>query len=534
MSMADNRTGKTSTASCSRGTSELKIESLSNSYYIFVQQREKKKVMKSKLLILTFVLGFVILSQSPLVSAGSDAAANSSALREAITSDALEQHLNALQEVADQNGGHRSAGSAGYDASVSYFQGLLESAGYDVSLQPFEVDVFDVLSPAVLEQVSPEPRTYIQGTDVTTMTFSGSGNVTTSVEPIDLQLPPGAVNSSTSGCEAADFASFTTGNIALLQRGTCTFLVKAQNAAAAGASAVIIFNEGQTDRQDLFPGSLGRSELTIPILSTSFDTGVALAQAGATVHLKADTLSERSSTSNLIAESRSGDVERVVLAGGHLDSVLEGPGIQDNGSGSVALLEIALQLAERFAVNDSASSQVANRLRFAWWGAEEQGLLGSRHYVESLSTEDLEEIDVYLNFDMIGSPNFGRFVYDGDSSERASRVPLPEGSGTIEQVFVEYFETQDLPISPISIGQRSDHAAFARAGIPVGGLFTGAEDLKDAGGAARFGGEAESAFDACYHRACDTIDNVDFEVLEQMADAAAHAIVTLAGGTELR
>ncbi|UCH25221.1 MAG: M28 family peptidase [Trueperaceae bacterium] len=491
--------------------------------------------MNSKRPILILILGLVISMQSLMIDAeASDAVANSAALREAVTRGALEQHLNTLQTIAEQSGGHRSAGSAGYDASVDYFRALLESAGYDITVQPFEVDVFDVLSPAVLEQLSPDVQAFVEGTDVTTMAFSGSGEVTAAVEPIDLRLPPGAVNSSTSGCEAADFASFTTGHIALLQRGTCTFLVKAQNAVAAGASAVIIFNEGQAGRRELFPGSLGRSELTIPVLSTSFDTGLALAQAGGTAHLKTDTLSERASTSNLIAESRTGDPSQILMSGAHLDSVREGPGIQDNGSGSVTLLEVALQLAEHFAVNDPASSSMTGRVRFAWWGAEEQGLLGSRHYVDSLSPEELERIDAYLNLDMIGSPNFGRFVYDGDSSEQTSGIPLPEGSGTIELIFEAYFETQELPISPISIGQRSDHAAFVRAGIPVGGLFTGAEDLKGARGAARFGGEAERAFDPCYHRACDTIENVDFNVLEQMADAAAHAIMTLAGGTDLR
>jgi Zn-dependent M28 family amino/carboxypeptidase len=225
------------------------------------------------------------------------------------------------------------------------------------------------------------------------------------------------------------------------------------------------------------------------------------------------------------------------MLGAHLDSVPNGPEIQDNGSGSAAILEVALELADEFGVNEDDDENegddddgddddgLRNAVRFAWWGAEEAGLVGSIHYVGGLGPEELSRIALYLNFDMIGSPNFVRFVYDGDT--------LPPGSTPIEQVFEAYFADQSLPTEEINIGARSDHFAFAASGIPVGGLFTGAEVLKTPEQAAIYGGAAGEPYDLCYHLACDTYDNISLEALDQNSDAIAHAVAVFAfdGGT---
>ena len=449
----------------------------------------------------------------------------SAELRDLVTQEGLYQHLQAFQDIADANGGNRSAGSPGYDASVAYVQEKLEAAGYAIILQAFEVPSFEVLTAAKLEQTLPQSRSFVSGADIMTMNFSSSGDVTANVQAVDVRLPPGPSNSSTSGCEASDFNNFTSGNIALLQRGTCTFQTKVERAIAAGASAVIIFNEGQTGRTQAFAGGL-RAASSIPVVSASFEVGQMLVEAEPELHLVTDTLAQVRITHNLIAESRS-DGKGVVIMGGHLDSVPNGPGIHDNGSGSAALLEIALQLAMLYDINGD-SPTFEHKVRFAWWGGEEVGLLGSRHYVNSLSRRENRQIKAYLNLDMIGSPNFVRFVYDGDESDRRTNLPLPEGTADIEQVFLDYFAGEMLLTTPIAVFSRSDHDPFARAGIPVGGLFTGAEGTKSNEAAERYGGHEGEAFDACYHRACDTVDNVDLGVLEQMADAAAHALITLA------
>lgn len=444
------------------------------------------------------------------------------AFRAAITPAGVRVHQSDLQVIADANGGTRAATTPGYEASLEHIKGLVESAGYYVTVQPFEFPYFEELSPAQLEQVTPVATVYpySDAAGFVTMEYSGAGVVTSTAEGVDLQLPPAATaNSSTSGCEAEDFAGFTPGNIAIIQRGTCSFLLKAQNAEAAGASGVVIFNEGQADRTDAVNGTLGEPSVSIPVVGAAFAVGEELAVEGVVVRVLVDAISEVRSTENLIAETPGGRDDRVVVVGAHLDSVPEGPGINDNGSGSAALLEMALQLAKM-------GIEPVNQLRFAWWGAEEAGLHGSQAYVDSLSVRDIKNIAVNLNFDMIGSPNFVRFVYDGDGS--ATGTAGPNGSGNIEQTFLDYFAGQGLPVEPTAFDGRSDYGPFIAVGIPAGGLFTGAEDIKTAEQAAIYGGTAGAPYDPCYHQACDTYANNSDEALDQMSDAAAHALYTFA------
>jgi aminopeptidase S len=219
---------------------------------------------------------------------------------------------------------------------------------------------------------------------------------------------------------------------------------------------------------------------------------------------------------NLIAEWPRGDANNVIMAGGHLDSVPAGPGINDNGSGSASLLEIALTVARQ-------NYTPTKRLRFGWWGAEERGLVGSTAYVNSLSAADRSRIKAYVNFDMTGSPNPGYFVYSASGQ--------PSGSLALQQLLEEPFVTMGVPTELTSVGGRSDHAAFARAGIPVGGLFTGAEETKTSAQAQKWGGTAGQAFDRCYHASCDTISNINVTALDRNADAIAYALWTLSAGT---
>ena len=316
------------------------------------------------------------------------------------------------------------------------------------------------------------------------------------------------------------------GAVALVQRGSCFFRVKVENAIAAGARAVVVFNEGGS-QTDLFRGTLGAPQARIPALAASFALGNALRNGvesgptGVTVLLTADTVAERRRTTNVIAESRTGDAGNVVMVGAHLDSVAFGPGINDNGSGSALVLEAAERLA---------GERTRNRLRFVWWGAEEQGLLGSRHYVRRLTPGARSRIALYLNFDMVGSRNFTRYVYDGDNSTASRGAPFPPGSAAIERVFARYYEARDLPYRQTGMGG-SDHLSFANAEIPVGGLFTGADGTKSGAEARDFGGRAGAPHDPCYHRACDTLANVSWPALTDAARAALHAISTFARDT---
>jgi Zn-dependent M28 family amino/carboxypeptidase len=224
-------------------------------------------------------------------------------------------------------------------------------------------------------------------------------------------------------------------------------------------------------------------------------------------------------TANLLATTRTGRTDRQVVVGAHLDSVPEGPGINDNGSGSSQNLEIALQMAE-------LDARPVNQVRFAWWSAEESGLIGSQFYVDSLTARQIKNTAVNLNFDMVGSPNFVRFVYDGDASDTNSLAST--GSGVVEDVFLKYFASQQLATEPTAFDGRSDYDAFISVGIPAGGLFTGAEGVKTAEEAAIYGGTAGVAYDHCYHQACDTIVNLSNTALDQMSDAAADATLVFA------
>jgi aminopeptidase Y len=369
-------------------------------------------------------------------------------------------------------------------------------------VQPFQFQTFLQNTPSVLERVSPGPTGAI---DNHILSYSGSGDVTAAVTA----LAPAPADP-TPGCDAADFAGFPVGNIALIERGFCTFAIKATNAAAAGASGVVIYNRVP----GAFDGTLGQSfTLDLPVTSVTQAVGQQLAATPSLVlRLKTDTFRGIATAHNVLAESPGGDPGTVVMVGAHLDSVNAGPGIQDNGSGSAALLEVARQMSR---------VQPLNKVRFAWWGAEESGLVGSTFYVADLPAADLARIALYLNFDMIASPNFVRFIYDGDGSAFGLAGPL--GSAAIEQLFEGFYAARGLASEPTQISFRSDYAAFFDAGIPFGGLFTGAEGIKTAAQAAIYGGIAGADYDPCYHQACDTFDNVNLSVFDLNLDGVAHA-----------
>jgi len=466
------------------------------------------------------------LAFAPAASAAKDPNRVSQKLREDVTVGGIRAHQQALQNIATMNNGTRASGTPGYEASLAYVTRRLERAGYRPQRQEFTFKTFEELAPTTFERVSPDPRPYAD-TDFAIMSYSGSGDVTAALTPVDLVLPPGAPNSSTSGCEAADFAGFPAGNVALLQRGTCPFADKAQNAQAAGASAAVIFNEGQEGRTDVLAGTLGEdTTATIPVIGTSFAVGSELAgQPAAVIHITTSTKIEQNTTSNLTAElapRNAGKAGKVVLLGAHLDSVLEGPGINDNGSGTATILEIAEEMAE-----DRAPR---NPVRFAFWGAEESGLVGSTRYVAALTEEEAAKIGLNLNFDMLASPNFVRFVYDGDGSSFGSAGP--PGSDDIEHTFEAYFASQGLATDPTAFDGRSDYKPFIDVGIPAGGLFSGAEGVKTAEQQARYGGVTGEAYDRCYHQACDTFSNVSIPGLRTLSDGAAHAAAVYAARAE--
>jgi Zn-dependent M28 family amino/carboxypeptidase len=510
-----------------------------------------------------YAIAFALALVMALGAVGAASAAvktDTQALRDAVTVEGIMEHEEAFQAIADANGDTRASGTDGYTESADYVEDQLTNAGYDVTRQEFDYDQFIENSDPILEVTSPESISFEPGDtpedDFATMSYSGSGDVTAELQAVGGIIIP-SPGGSASGCTAADFAEFTAGNIALIQRGTCNFRVKVENAQAAGAVGVVIFNEGNVvpddDRVGNLFGTLDPPQMKIPVVGTSFAVGEELynlLQDGpVTLTLAVDAEIVTTTTENVIADTPTGREDRTVVVGAHLDSVSEGPGINDNGSGSATDLEVALQMAE-------LGIQSRNKVRFAFWGAEEDGLIGSQYYVDNLPKREIKNIAVNLNFDMVGSPNYVRFVYDGDASDTDTDSPTSTGSGVVEDVFVDYFASQGLASEPTAFDGRSDYDAFINVGIPAGGLFTGAEDIKTAEEARIYGGAADVAYDPCYHQACDSltpladgadpaayaaieagyppgtlVGNLNTQALDEMSDAIAHGTLTFAQTT---
>ncbi|GAA3373044.1 M28 family metallopeptidase [Streptomyces sannanensis] len=423
------------------------------------------------------------------------------------------KHLRKLQSIADANGGNRSAGSPGHEASAKYVHDLLEKAGYQVSYETFDFTFIETQAEK-LSVVSPAPRDIaIRAMSYTKSTPVGGIRAAVTAVPVD----------ATTGCEPGDYAAGAfTGKIALIKRGGCTFAEKQATAAGAGAVGAVIYNNTAGDLN----GTLGGPEAgRIPTGGITQADGEALAAAAAagevTLSLDIRQLQEVRTTKNVIAETKGGDAANTVMLGSHLDSVAAGPGINDNGSGSAGLLEVALELAQ-------THKKPANKVRFAWWSAEELGLLGSQAYVDELTEAQRKDIKLYLNFDMIASPNFGQFVYDGDDSDGVGAPAGPEGSAQLEKGITDFLDSQGKPHEGTDFTGRSDYGPFIAVGIPSGGTFTGAEGIKTADQARKFGGRAGVAYDSCYHAECDNLKNIDMSAFDTNVDVIANAVGTYA------
>ncbi len=426
-------------------------------------------------------------------------------LRERVSADAMMGHLSKLQDIANAHDGNRALGTSGYDASVDYVADALRDKGFDVQTPEFEVRI----------PFAQDPQVTVAGRPVAAKALEFT--IGTATEGLSAPLVPAKVED-TPGCEAADYDGLpVAGAVVLVDRGACPFADKQAAAAERGAVAMIVVN---TNNDEKMGGTLGRdTDVKIPVVSVTKDEGTRLRNAPGpvTLNLVAGVRTDR--TRNVIAQTKTGSTSDVVMVGAHLDSVPEGPGINDNGSGVAAVLETALQLGN--------SPQVANAVRFGFWGAEEEGLLGSTNYVQSLDVEALKNIAMYLNFDMLGSPNAGYFTYDGDQSaplEEQGRPRVPEGSAGIERTLVAYLEDAGKTARDTGFDGRSDYDGFTMAGIPSGGLFSGAEDKMSAEEAKLWGGQVDQPFDPNYHKNTDTLDHVNRDALQIHGEGVAYAV----------
>ncbi|KAF2755599.1 peptidase M28 [Pseudovirgaria hyperparasitica] len=422
------------------------------------------------------------------------------ALQESIKLENLLPRSQKLQDFAyATEARNRVAGSPGHVATVDYIISELEATGaYDIERQPFTTTIQEEGS----YRITVDNVEWNAGE----LQFSASGDVTAPLVVV-----------SNLGCTPEDYPAAVAGNIALISRGTCEFGLKSSLAGAAGAIGALIYDNVPGDAP--LSGTLGSAPRPtgpyVPTVGTSNNNGTALVQvinSGTEViaHLDVETTITDVTSDNVLATTKCGNKDSVLMFGAHTDSVPPGPGINDDGSGTVALIEVAKQLA---------AYQTTNAIRFGFWSAEEVGLVGSTYYVEHLSADALAQIRAYLNFDMIASPNFIHGIYDGDGS--AFNLTGPRGSAELEHFLETYFTPYNSV--PTEFSGRSDYAAFIDFGVPSGGTFTGAEQLKTEAEVALFGGVAGAPYDANYHQAGDTIDNLNTEAFIIHARAIAHA-----------
>ncbi|KAI0882834.1 Zn-dependent exopeptidase [Annulohypoxylon maeteangense] len=452
----------------------------------------------------------LISQQSPLVADKTFAKSlvDTDKLQDSIKIDNLLDRANDLFEIAklsEPEFGHptRVIGSKGHAGTLDYVYSTLEGLGdyYTLSKQPF---------PAVMGKVY-ESRLVI-GHDVPESASPMSlSPPTANKEPVYARL----VLVANEGCDASDYSSDVAGNIAFVLRGTCPFGTKSQFAGKAGAVAAIVYN---TDSGEL-SGTLGtpvpEHVATFGLSGKDASPIVKKLKEGGVVDSIAyiDSEVKQIQTTNIIAQTVEGDPDNCVMLGGHSDSVTEGPGINDDGSGSLTLLEVATQLTN-FSVN--------NCVRFAWWAGEEEGLLGSDYYVDVLPLEENLKIRLFMDYDMMGSPNFAYQIYN------ATNAANPTGSEELRELYVDWYTQQGLKYTFIPFDGRSDYDAFIRNGIPGGGIATGAEGIKTEEEEVMFGGKAGDWYDPCYHQLCDDVGNVNSTAWLVNTKLIAHSVATFA------
>jgi hypothetical protein len=490
-------------------------------------------------------------ASSPTASACANRANYTAALLlPCVRRDDLWRYMQAFEAIAEANPGpdghpSRNSGEPGYRASVDYVANLMQQAGYSVTIQPYTFDYFAFQGVPSLSENSPVAHDYALVTDWNP--GKSLGSATADLQPAGGILIP-SPGGSTSGCDPSDFTGFVAGRIALIQRGTCTFSLKIANAQTAGASGVVIFNEGNTPaRTGVFNGSLS-SVPPIPVAFTSFAIGSDLySQYQAAVannttlpnmSLSVQGIHDPNRTDwNVIADSKYGDPNHVVVVDAHLDAIY-GAGMLDNASGSATILDIALEMKRVHPLN---------KLRFIWFGGEELGLLGSLHYVNNLTSDELSKIGYDLDADVTATPNYDIGVLDPaavDFFGRTVSTTFPpqvyQPSLVARNQAVSYFDSigkNHIFFSPVG----TDAFSFNIAGIPASGVLTGQDCCKTqeevdlfGGFTGNYEGNVPSTDGGCVDnpfRWCDNLSNNDPDVLTFMSRGFANMVVNMAFDT---
>ncbi len=424
-----------------------------------------------------------------------------------VTLDNMVGHLQRFQEIADRNGGSRADGTPGFDASVDYVAKLLQDKGFDVQIPEFQrLETVTAGKPSLViggrnfqvDQASLLAPTQPRGV---------SGLVVEPTRP--------------AGCRAGDYADVPKGGVAVVDDTGCSVVDKHNAATAHGAVALVVISAGGQggSPRGLFPRGY-YDGLKIPVGIAGTDAGTALRRTGSAVRLVLDGRTKKVRSRNILAQTKTGSTSDVVMVGAHLDGAAGSPGVNDNATGVAAVLETALQLG--------SSPQAKNAVRFAFWGAEESGLAGSLDYVFGRSRDELNDIALYLNFDLLGSSNAGFFTYDGDQSGPSPVDGVPIGSAGLERTLAGYLNLAGKRPADLPLQQRTDYQSFLTAGVPVGGMTTGATEVKTKVQARLWGGQVGAPFDPNYHTPRDRLDAVNRDAYALMGSGVAFAVGTYA------
>ena len=458
--------------------------------------------------------------------------------------------MEAFQSIADANPGpdghpSRNSGEPGYLESALYVKRKMQAAGYKVTLQPYTFDYSSFIGTPTWSESSPTSRSFTLSDDWNPGSSNGSITDKQVQAAGGIVIPPTATASSTSGCTAADFGGFTRGNIALIQRGGCNYGVKVLNATAAGASGVIIFNEGNPGRTGVVSGSMVDADgnpfvAAIPVAFTSFDIGQQLyndARGATPPHMSMDvkTVVDPNRTDwNVIAESKGGDPNHVLVVDAHLDAIF-GAGMLDNASGSATILDIAEKMQK---------VHPKNKLRFIWFGGEELGLLGSEYYVSHLTPAELGRINYDLDADVTATPNYLIGVLDPAGPDLFTRTVsetfppnVYEPSKIARDMGVDYLDSigkNHLFLSPVG----TDAFKFNKAGVPASGVLTGQDCCKPQSDVDLFGGQLGNyegnlgtSDGGCVDnpfRWCDNLSNNDPNVMTFMSRTFGNMVIRMA------
>ncbi|CAF3587988.1 unnamed protein product [Adineta steineri] len=489
----------------------------------------------------------------PAINARASAQLSNSILSESTRIEDAMSHLNELQRIAKVFNGTRAINTSGFNATLDYITNYLTAnTNFKITKTFFPVFSKDLArAPTLTSLISGNTTNHTYSSNMTIAEFyhvdyTASTNVTNLVQ---LTVIPNL------GCSDDDWQKANpspAGRVALVKRGDCTFIEKGVLATKYKVAALLIYNDGTAaDRRQPMYITLGPNN-TIPALFLSFQLGQRLANASqnrrqrVSVRIDIERRYEHPFlVGNICADTPSGDPTQTIVIGSHSDSVPAGPGINDNGSGSAANLAMAVALARLF--RTSTYPKYKYRVRFCWWGAEEVGLLGSDHHVKqakntSIVGERLSDYLINLNYDMLGSPNYIFGIYDGSTSRNGTPSQAIPGSKKISSLFKDWFIQQNLPWDYTQFSGRSDYGPFLAEGIVAGGLFSGADDVKTVEQRDRYdhilgqgmGGIPGILEDPCYHKACDSVENINIFGYEKMVKAAAYGLESLGRQDDLR